>query len=133
MIWALLALLGIPLWFIAVVLIAAFRNRNAVRSSTDVFEFKLKKGDGWARRKSFARWVSDVLIVHTGIALIRSQAAQVNAINVLDPTQPVPNNPGEVPTELEVAFTNGESLSIAVSAEHLDAALGPTKRSTDSA
>ena len=57
MTWALLALLGIPLRFIAVVLIAAFRNRNAVRSSPDVFEFKLKKGDGWARLKSFALWV----------------------------------------------------------------------------
>ena len=127
MIRALLALLGIPLWFIAVVLTAAFRNRNAVRSNPDVFEFKLKNGDGWARSKKFARWVSDVLIVHTGIALIRSEAAQVETISVLDTIEPPPRGLGNSPTELVVTYAGGETLPIAVSAENLDAALGPTK------
>ena len=45
MIWATLVLLGIPIWLIAVVLIAAFRNRNKVRANTDVFEYKFKAGD----------------------------------------------------------------------------------------
>ena len=124
---ALLALLGIPLWFIAVVLIAAFRNRKAVRSNPDVFAFKLKKGDSWARGKSFARWVSDVLIVHTGIALIRSEAAQVETINVLDTIEPPPKGLGDRPTELVVTYARGETLSVAVSAENIDAVLGPTK------
>lgn len=128
MIWALLALLGIPLWFIAVVLIAAFKNRHAVRSNPDVFEFRIKNGDKWARRTSFARWISDVLIVHTGIALIRSEAAQVDAISVLDAIEPPPKGLGDSPTELVVTYARGETLSIAVSSEVLDAALGPTKR-----
>ena len=54
MIWALLALLGIPIWFIAAVLVVAFRNRSSVRSSPDVFEFVERKGDGWARRPGYA-------------------------------------------------------------------------------
>ncbi len=62
MIWATLALLGIPIWLIAIVLVAAFRNRNKVRANPDVFEYKLKKDDGWKRKKGYARWVSDVLI-----------------------------------------------------------------------
>jgi len=70
MIWALLALLGIPIWFIAVVLLAAFRNRNHVRANPDIFEFEHRKGDGWQRGKSHARWVSDVMILHSGIALM---------------------------------------------------------------
>ncbi|MCL1693957.1 MAG: hypothetical protein M3096_09750, partial [Actinomycetia bacterium] len=73
-----LALLGIPIWLIALILIAAFKNRNTVRSNPGVFEFKSKKGDGWNRGKGYARWVSDVLIVHSGIALIRTAAAQVD-------------------------------------------------------
>lgn len=56
MIWATLALLGIPIWFIAVVLIAAFKNRNAVRSNPNEFACRLKKGDGWRRKKGCARW-----------------------------------------------------------------------------
>jgi hypothetical protein len=55
MIWATLALLGIPIWLIAIVLIAAFRNRNKVRANPDVFEYKLKKDDGWKRKKGYAR------------------------------------------------------------------------------
>jgi len=84
MIWATLALLGIPIWLIAVVLVAAFRNRNAVRSNPDEFDYKLKKDDGWQRKKGYARWVSDVLIFHAGIALIRSDAIQVEAVEALD-------------------------------------------------
>ena len=72
MIWALLALLGIPIWFIAVVLLAAFRNRNHARANPDIFEFKRRKGDGWQRGKSYARWVSDAMIVHSGIALMKA-------------------------------------------------------------
>ena len=45
---------------------------------TDEFSYKLKKGDGWQRKKGYARWVSDVLIFHVGIALIRSDAVQVD-------------------------------------------------------
>ncbi|MCH7789589.1 MAG: hypothetical protein IH940_09120, partial [Acidobacteria bacterium] len=49
MIWATLALLGIPIWFIAVILIAVFRNRKQVRSRPDVFRFAEGTDDGWAR------------------------------------------------------------------------------------
>jgi hypothetical protein len=79
-----------PDMVIAMILIAAFRNRTTVRSNPDAFEFKLEKDEGWARKKSYARWVSDVLIVHTGIALIRTPASQVEAINVVGPIEPSP-------------------------------------------
>jgi len=65
-IWATLALLDIPIWFIAAILVAAFRNRNAVRSDPDEFSYKPKKGDEWQRKKGYARWVSDVLISTPG-------------------------------------------------------------------
>jgi hypothetical protein len=97
MIWATLALLGIPIWLIAVVLIAAFRNRNAVRSNPDEFDYKVRKDDGWQRKKGYARWVSDVLIFHAGIALIRSDAVQVEAVEVLDTVELPSKGLGDTP------------------------------------
>ena len=132
MIWATLALLGIPIWFIALILIAAFKNRNTVRSNPDVFDFKLRKGDGWARKKSYARWVSDVLIVHTGIALIRTAASQVEAIDVLGPTERSPKGLGEHPTEVTLTYSGSDEFSFAVSADNLTGALGPHQDATGS-
>jgi hypothetical protein len=129
-IWATLALLGIPIWFIAVILVAAFRNRNVVRSNPDEFDYKLKKGDKWQRKKGYARWVSDVLIFHAGIALIRSSAVQVEAVAILDTIQLPSSGLGDNPTGLLVTYAGGETATIAVSAQNLDAALGPTKDST---
>lgn len=133
MIWATLALLGIPIWFIALILIAAFKNRKNVRSNPDIFEFRTKKGDGWARGKSYARWVSDVLIVHTGIALIRTAAAQVEAISVLGPIESPPNGLGDHPAEVSLTYSAGKEFSFAVSDDDLTAALGPNQDAADSA
>jgi len=130
MIWAILALLGIPIWFIAVILIAAFRNRNTVRSNPNEFEYKLKKGDGWRRKKGYARWVSDVLIFHAGIALIRSEAIHVDDVEILNTMQLPPKGLGDNPTGLLVKYVDGETATIAVSEQNVDAALGPTKDST---
>ena len=127
MIWATLALLGIPIWLIAIILIAAFRNRNKVRANPDVFEYKLKKGDGWKRKKGYARWVSDVLIYHAGIALIRTDASQINAVRILDTTVLPLKGLGDNPTGLEVTYADGETATFAVSAQDLEAALGPNK------
>ena len=131
MIWATLALLGIPIWLIALILIAAFKNRNTVRSNPDIFEFKLKKGDGWTRKKSYARWVSDVLIVHTGIALIRTAASQVETINVLGPIEPSPKGLGEHATEVTLTYSGDNEFSFAVSVDDLTVALGPNRDATD--
>ena len=125
MVWALLALLGIPIWFIALVLIAAFRNRRKVRSDPSVFTFKARKDDGWRRGKVHARWVSDVLITHSGIALIRMDAAKVDAVTIRGPIEPPPKGLGESASEVCVAYAEGSALSVAVSAENLDAMLGP--------
>ena len=130
MIWATLALLGIPIWFIAVILIAAFKNRNAVRSNQAELEYKLKKGDGWKRGKGYARWVSDVLIFHSGIALIRSDAIKVESVEALDTIELPSKGLGDNPTGLLVTYSGGETATVAVSEQNLDAALGPMKDST---
>jgi hypothetical protein len=126
-IWATLALLGIPIWLIAIVLVAAFRNRNKVRANPNVFDYKLKKGDVWKRKKGYARWVSDVLIYHAGIAMIRTDAFEISTVRVLDTTDLPSKGLGDDPTGLEVTYAGGETVTFAVSAQNLDAALGPNK------
>ena len=98
---------------------------------TDEFSYKLKKGDGWQRKKGYARWVSDVLIFHVGIALIRSDAVQVDMVEVLDTIDLPSKGLGDNPTGLLVTYMGGGKATIAVSAQNLDAALGPLKDSAN--
>lgn len=127
MIWATLALIGIPIWLIAIVLLAVFRNRNKVRSNPDIFAYKLKTGDGWQRKKGYARWVSDVLIFHAGIALIRTNAFQIAATRVPTETAPPTKGLGEDPAVIEVTYEGGKIATIAVEAQKVDMAIGPDK------
>jgi hypothetical protein len=107
MIWATLAFLGIPIWFIAVILIAVFRNRKKVRARPDVFRFVERKDDGWERGVGYARWVSDVVIIHKGPGLVGTDARQVLSVEVNeDIAEPPKKLDGDA---LEVAWTFAES------------------------
>ena len=122
MIWALLALLGIPLWFIATILGVVFLNRRQVTSSSDVFMFFERKGDGWKRRPGYARLVSDVVIVHHGPALVRSEARQVTDVEVCEQLDEAPKKLGEQAIDLVWTFADSESRRIAISTADLDRA-----------
>lgn len=54
MIWALLALLGIPIWLIGIVLLSVFRNRKKVKTNPEIFECAIVKDEGWKRGKGYA-------------------------------------------------------------------------------
>ncbi len=82
MIWALLALLGIPVWFVLLVLFAVFHQRRAVLKRDDIFWYRARTDTGWARRKGVARWASDVLVRHQGIALVRTLIDPVAIVEV---------------------------------------------------
>lgn len=124
MIWALLALLGIPIWFIAVILVAVFRNRRQVRSRPDVFRFIEEADDGWGRSVGFARWVSDVLIVHKGPALVGTDARQVIEAKVDgNISEPIKKLGGDV-VQMTWDFADSEPKRVAVSASDLSVALG---------
>lgn len=125
MIWAVLALLGIPVWFIGLVLLAVVRNRRQVRGTPGVFAFVARSGDGWARRPGYARWVSDVLIIHRGPALVRTAARHVTAAVDLGPPEPTPRHLGADPVELELRYVDGSTQRLAVAGDAADVARGP--------
>jgi hypothetical protein len=81
-IWIVLAFLGVPLWLIAGALLAAFWSRRRFQKTPGVFACKLRRlpaedGKGWKRMTSHARWAHDVLLVHSGLALMRYSALPV--------------------------------------------------------
>ena len=119
MIWALLAFLGIPLWFLAVILIAVFRNRRKVLARPDIFRYVEKTDDGWSRSAGVARWVSDVLIVHKGPALVGTDAEQVLSVEVRgDVDTPIKKLDAD-PVEMEWEFADSGSKRVAVSRSDL--------------
>lgn len=122
MIWALLALLGIPIWFIAVILVAVFRNRRQVRSRPDVFRFVDKTEDGWGRSVGYARWVSDVLIVHKGPALVGADARQVLEVKIDGDIDEPPKKLDGDAVQVTWIFANSDPGRVAVSRSDADAA-----------
>jgi len=79
MVWALLVLLGVPLWLVVGALLLALRHRRRFRRRPEAFACKLRLLSGgfdgltstYPRGVAYAVWVHDVLIVHYGLARAR--------------------------------------------------------------
>lgn len=95
MILALLALLGIPIWFIVGGLVGIGLSRRAFKQQPDVFEIAVRaeNANKWPRRPSYGRLVRDVLVLNRGAALLRTEINAVDAVSPLDigdgPKKPV--------------------------------------------
>jgi hypothetical protein len=74
MIWAILAILGVPLWLIAIFLFVLLRSRSKVNKIPQSFPCKARAASGgvsgltdsFPRYKARGHWVHDVLILHGG-------------------------------------------------------------------
>lgn len=90
MIWALLAILGVPIWLIVGALGGALWSRRSVRSQPGVFPIAVRTAgqESWPRAVSYARMVHDVLVVHRGLALVRTELHPIIDVRALD--APVP-------------------------------------------
>lgn len=79
MIAILLAVLGVPLWLVAGMVLGALYNRRRFTQAPETFRCKVRLVSGtgssrkttWGRMPGYARWVHDVLLVHQGLALVR--------------------------------------------------------------
>ena len=83
---ALLATLGVPLWLVVGVLLVALWSRRQFQKGPGVFPCRVREvlgsGEeaGWGRAKSHGRWVHDVLLLHSGLALIHYRALPVVSV-----------------------------------------------------
>lgn len=124
MIWALLALLGIPIWLIVGLLIGVGMSRRAFKQQPGVFELvvRAENAEKWARSTSYGRVVNDVLIINRGAALLRTEINAVEAVSEFD-IGDGPKKPADATGRL-LTFYDGSHHEVAVSredAERLDA------------
>src|SRR6266508_3004502 len=101
MIWILLAALGVPLWLVAGALSAGLLSRRSFRRAPGVFKSKLRLrqgkihglDDSWPRVPGYGLWAHDVLIVHTGLALVRNTVYPVASRTASSaPSDPTPSH-----------------------------------------
>jgi hypothetical protein len=132
MIWGLLVAIGIPIWLVVGALLGALWSRHTHRSAPGVFPCKIRTISGavgpvkWTRRTTYARWVHDVLLVHSGMALVRYQALPVRSID--DPIAPAPGvKLREVnhPVSLRMTLDDGSVLEVASAASSTELLTGP--------
>jgi hypothetical protein len=125
MIWAVLALLGVPIWLIAGMLGVAFWSRRRFKRAPGVFRCKLRATSGdapgiadhWPRASAYGRWVHDVLLVQKGVALVRTIPLPVTAAS--KPAQPADNQRlerlGDSPRVVTLQLDNRAIVELATS------------------
>jgi hypothetical protein len=86
MIWATLALLGVPIWLVVGALSGAMFSRHNFKAQPDVVPllFRAAHDDKWPRRLAYGRYVHNVLIVNHGLAQIRTSVHVVEHVDRLD-------------------------------------------------
>lgn len=130
MIWILLATLGVPIWLIVGALGAALWSRRRIRRVRGVFPCKVRVISGpdhlggWPRSTAHARWVHDVLIVHSGLALLRNRVLPVAGVEASTARAPVDvQRAGAV--SIEVRLDDGTVAEIAAPASMQTTLVGP--------
>jgi hypothetical protein len=135
MIWALLAILGVPLWLVVGALAGSLWSRRRFRNSPGVFPAKVRLNSGafdglsesWPPVAVYARWVHDVLLVNKGLALVRTQplpiAAAEGRVEQASPQEI--KRLGDNPILLQFRLDNGAIIQLAAPGEVRSLACGP--------
>ena len=139
MIWAVLAVLGVPIWLVVAGLGAALlRSWSQFKKRPGVFMAKIRLRSGsfegisekWTPMPIAALWVHDVLLVHKGLPLVRNLplpvAEAVGTAQAADPGEI--KRLGEQPTLLTFRLDNGAELELATPGDSSPVALGPFYR-----
>ena len=115
MIWALLAMIGVPIWLVLGALGGSIMSRRHFKAQPDVFVLSIREHghDGWPRRLSHGRYVHNVLLVNAGLALVRTAVHVVERLEPLELDGPVRKL--DDPRAWTVTLDNGDQYDIAVS------------------
>ena len=128
MIWALLALVGVPLWLCALGILAlVYRNRGLRRRGGDITVRVQRTGKTrWTR--GHAIWVSDVFAWRGSPAAWREDLVHVvgaSARNATPEERKALHRLGDGPVVATLTTGQDEVLRVAASAEHRSALSGP--------
>jgi hypothetical protein len=115
MIWATLALLGVPIWLVVGALIGAMFSRHQFRAEDDVFPLLMREAgdDKWPRRLAYGRYVHNVIIVNHGLAQIRTSVHVVEEIDRLDLGDTTLKHIGD-PLAFAIRLDDGSGFELAV-------------------
>ena len=87
MIWALLALIGVPIWLILTALGGALWSRRSFRRQPGVFKVATRDAgaESWKRTSTgYARCISNVFVINIGLALMRTRMHEVRHVEAVD-------------------------------------------------
>ncbi len=117
MIWALLAILGVPIWLVVGALGGALWSRRRFRSQPGVFPAAVRaRGDNsWPRAGSYGRLVRDVLVVNRGLALVRTEFYPIIDVRAFDGSVPAKKIDGA--TGRLLVIDEHDDLEVAVPSE----------------
>lgn len=124
MLLVLLATLGVPIWLIVGMLASVFWSRRNFKQSPGVFPVKVRVESGevaglkgsWPRLAGYALWVHDVLLVHKGLALLRTLPLPVAAMD----DAPTAKDSGDIkglgddPVTIGLSLDGGQRLGLAM-------------------
>lgn len=118
MIWALLALIGVPIWLIVGVLGGAVWSRRSFHRQPGVFKLTSRPvgAEKWKRSGAgYARCISNVLVVNVGVALVRTRIGAVVRVDNLDLASGVKGF--DDPLGRLIIFADGHEIEAAVERE----------------
>ena len=130
MLWALLALLGVPIWLVLGALGAGTINRRRFQRSPGVFPMRMREVNidnrKWGK-KVHARWVHDVLLTNVRFALVFTVPYGTHkAINSPTPADPATvKGLGDDIESFTLELDDHTKVEIAYSTENRHLAAGP--------
>jgi hypothetical protein len=135
MVAILLAVLGVPLWLVAGMVLGALYSRHRFKQAPGVFRCRLRLVAGtvgslkttWARAPAYGRWVHDVLVVNQGLALVRVLPIPVVGV-VAGPDKGDPaviKRLGPAPMVVSLRVDAGSTIELAASEPDELRMLGP--------
>ena len=83
---AALGVLGIPLWLIVAALALSYWSRRRFNAATGVLPCRVRdvpdsgEAAAWGRETTYGRWIHEVLLLHSGVTLLRYEALPVAGV-----------------------------------------------------
>lgn len=134
MIWALLALLGVPLWLCALGLLGVILENRKLRKRGGDIPVRVRHAGGKRWTRGHAIWVSDVFAWRGSPASWKEELVQATGATprAADPEeQKRLHRLAADPPIVNLALTSGETLDVACTPERLLELLGPFAASAD--
>lgn len=132
-IWAILAILGVPLWLIAIVLLMMFFRNRKLRKRPGNIPVKILRPGKKRWKSGHGLWVSDVFAWRGSPAAWDEDLSQVDGASLRIPDeeeQKKLHRLGDDPAVASFALADGTSLEVATRHEHRSALAGPFSQAT---